>query len=165
MTHLNAELDSHNPLEVVEHVATTNDWTFERSGEDEVTILVKGQWTDYQVSFTWMHDIETLHLACAFEMKVPERRMGEARKLVALVNEQMWIGHFDLWRQNGLVMYRHALLLNGGIEASGAQCESMLVNALESCERYFPALQYVAWAGKSAQDAIDAVLFETHGEA
>jgi hypothetical protein len=41
-----------NPLEVVERMAATNDWSFERAGDDEITILVRGKWTDYQVSFT-----------------------------------------------------------------------------------------------------------------
>ena len=58
-----------NPLEVVERMASTNDWSFERAGEDEITILVRGKWTDYQVSFTWMDDIEALHLACAFRSR------------------------------------------------------------------------------------------------
>ena len=31
-----------NPLEVVERVAASNDWSFERAGEDEITILVRG---------------------------------------------------------------------------------------------------------------------------
>ena len=32
-----------NPLEVVERVASTNDWSFERAGDDEITILVTRQ--------------------------------------------------------------------------------------------------------------------------
>ena len=32
-----------NPLEVVERMAATNDWSFERAGEDEITLLVRGQ--------------------------------------------------------------------------------------------------------------------------
>ncbi|WP_221175360.1 YbjN domain-containing protein, partial [Staphylococcus aureus] len=50
-----------NPLAVVEDIASDNNWAFERSGEDEVTIVTKGQWTDYQLSFTWMGEIEALH--------------------------------------------------------------------------------------------------------
>ena len=103
-----------NPLDVVERVATTNSWSFERAGDDEITILVTGKWTDYQVSYTWMFDIEALHLACAFELKVPERNRGEVQQLISLINEQMWVGHFDLWTQDGIVMYRHALVLAGG---------------------------------------------------
>ena len=38
-------------------------------------------------------------------------------------------------------------------------------NALDACERYFPAFQFVVWAGKTAREAIDAAMFETAGEA
>ena len=154
-----------NPLEVVERVASSNDWSFERAGEDEITILVRGKWTDYQVSFTWMFDIEALHLACAFELKVPERWRPQVQQLISLINEQMWVGHFDLWNADGIVMYRHALLLAGGVEASGRQCEALLSTALDACERYFPAFQFVVWAGKQARAALDAAMFETSGEA
>src|ERR1700740_3482593 len=64
-----------NPLAVVEDIASDNNWAFERSGEDEVTIVTKGEWTDYQLSFTWMGEIDALHLACAFDMKIPQARL------------------------------------------------------------------------------------------
>jgi hypothetical protein len=154
-----------NPLDVVERVAATNGWSFERASDEEITILVTGKWSDYQVSYTWMFDLEALHLACAFELKVPEGRRAEVQQLISLINEQMWIGHFDLWPQDGLVMYRHALVLAGGVEASGAQCEALLGTALDACERYFPAFQFIVWAGKSAREALDAAMFETQGRA
>jgi hypothetical protein len=154
-----------NPLEVVERMAATNDWSFERAGDDEITILVRGKWSDYQVSYTWMFDLEALHIACAFELKVPEHSRAEVAQLISLINEQLWIGHFDLWMQDGIVMYRHALVLAGGVAASGAQCEALLSTALDACERYFPAYQFVVWAGKSAREALDAAMFETAGEA
>jgi hypothetical protein len=154
-----------NPLDVVERIAALNDWTFERAGDDEITMVVGGRWSDYQISFTWMHDIEALHLACAFDLKVPERRRGEVQQLISALNEQLWIGHFDLWTADGLVMFRHALMLSGGVEATGQQCQALLSSALEACEGYFPAFQFVVWAGKSAREAMDAAMFETSGEA
>jgi len=153
-----------DPLEVVERLASSNDWSFER-GEDEITILVSGKWTDYQVSFTWMFDIEALHLACAFALKVPERFRPRVQQLMSLINEQMWVGHFDLWQADGVAMYRHALVLAGGVEASGRQCEALVATALDACERYFPAFQFVVWAGKGAREALDATMIETAGEA
>jgi hypothetical protein len=166
MALLEIEPDSrHNPLHVVEEVAAVHDWSFERSGEDEVSILVKGQHTDYQVSFTWMAEIESLHIACTFDMRVPEARKVETQRLVAMINEQLWIGHFDLWMQPGLVMFRQALILAGCITATSEQCEAMLGAATDACERYFAAFQYVVWAGKSAREAVDAVMFDTQGEA
>jgi len=154
-----------NPVDVVERLAAGNDWSFERAGDDEINLLIRGRWTDYQVSFTWMTGIEALHLACAFEFKVPARRRAEAQQLIALINEQLWVGHFDLWMQDGLVMFRHALVLAGGVGASNRQCEALLLAALEACERYFPAFQYVVWAGKSAREALDAAMIETAGQA
>jgi hypothetical protein len=154
-----------NPLEVVERLASANDWSFERAGDDEITILVRGKWTDYQVSFTWMFDIEALHVACAFEFKVPDRSRPDAQQLIALINEQLWVGHFDLWLADGIVMYRNALVLAGGVEASGQQCEALFAAGLDACERYYPAFQFVVWAGKGAREALDAAMFETAGEA
>ena len=154
-----------NPLDVVERIAAVNDWSFERASDAEITILVAGRWTDYQVSYPWMHDLDALHLACAFDLKVPDRLRNEVQHLISYINEQMWIGHFDLWKKDGLVMFRHALMLTGGIEASGKQCEALLGMALDACERYFPAYQFVVWAGKPAREALDAAMFETAGEA
>ena len=154
-----------NPLDVVERVAGIHGWSFERAGEDEITILVTGKWADYQVSYTWMFDIEALHLACAFELKVPDRCRVEVQQLISLINEQLWVGHFDLWIQDGLVMYRHALVLAGGVDASNRQCEALLATAVDSCERYYPAFQFVVWAGKGAREALDAAMFETQGQA
>src|SRR5579885_2477645 len=125
-----------NPLDVVERLATGNDWSFERAGDDEITILVSGRWTDYQLSFTWMAEIEALHLACAFDMKIPQPRRAEVQKLIASVNEQLWVGHFDLWTHTGMIMHRQALVLPGGLSASTPQCEAMLSNAILACERY-----------------------------
>jgi hypothetical protein len=154
-----------NPLDVVENVASTHQWSFERAGDEEITILLGGRWTDYQLSFTWMHGIEALHLACAFDFRVPERRRSEVQLLISLINEQLWVGHFDLWIADGMVMFRHALVLAGGVDASKQQCETMLTTAVEACERYFPAFQFVVWAGKSAREALDAAMFETSGQA
>jgi len=154
-----------NPVDVVERMAATNNWSFARASEDEVTLVIGGKWADYQVSFTWMVDIEALHLACAFDLKVPQPRRSEIMELVAKVNEQLWVGHFDVWFNDGLVMFRHALVLTGGIDASRPQCESVLGTALDACERYYQAFQYVVWAGKGATEALDAVLFHTSGEA
>ncbi|HEX2216706.1 MAG TPA: YbjN domain-containing protein [Xanthobacteraceae bacterium] len=154
-----------NPVDVVEHLAAIKDWSFERSGDDEIAISITGRWTDYHLSFTWMDEIEALHLACAFDCRVPERRRAEVLQLIAQVNEQLWIGHFDLWSRDGVIMFRHALILAGGMEPSGRQCEVALEAALDACERYYQAFQFVVWAGKGAREAIDAAMFDTAGEA
>ena len=166
MSVLESGIDSHkHPLAVVEDIAADNNWAFERSGADELTIISSGELTDYQLSFTWMSEIEALHLACAFDMKIPPARREEVQRLIAGINERLWLGHFDLWTHTGMIMHRQALVLPGGITASNAQCKSMLAGALTTCERYFPAFQFVVWAGKSTPEAMAAATFDTVGQA
>jgi hypothetical protein len=166
MSLLESTIDSpKHPLAVIEDIAANNNWAFERSGDDEVTIVSRGEWTDYQLSFTWMSEIEALHLACAFDMKIPVARRAEVQRLIGSINEQLWIGHFDIWTHSGMIMHRQALVLPGGAMASAAQCEVMLGGAVHACERYYPAFQFVVWAGKTAAEAMSAAMFDTEGEA
>ncbi|MCB1384643.1 MAG: YbjN domain-containing protein [Nitratireductor sp.] len=153
-----------NPVDLLEQVASVNEWQFERI-DDEISMSVDGVWAAYDVSLSWMEDFEALHLACAFDLKIPENRINETIRLISMINEQLLIGHFDLWREDGAVMFRQTLLLNGGAEPTAEQLECLLTSALEACERYFQAFQYVVWAGKGSKDALDSVLFETMGTA
>ncbi len=154
-----------HPLDAFERLATALDWTFDRAGTNELSVSAAGIWTQYHVAFTWIEDVEALHVACAFDLKVPERRRTELLQLVSLVNEQMWVGHFDLWSAENVVMFRHALLLAGGAEPTPEQAEMLLNAATEACDRYYQAFQFVLWAGKTPREALDGVLFETEGEA
>ena len=166
MSLLELELDrTIHPVDIIEHIAAISDWSFERQDADEISISVKGGWSDYHVSFNWMEEMESLHLACAFDLKVPEARRGEVKQLISLINEQLWIGHFDIWSKEGVVLFRNSHLLSGGAEVSPQQCEALLRSALEACERYYQAFQFVVWAGKSAADALAEVMFETVGQA
>ena len=154
-----------HPLDVVERLASLRDWIFDRVETDEMSVSVAGRWAEYHVAFTWIEEVEALHVAAAFDLKVPERRRAEILRLVSLVNEQLWIGHFDLWSSDSVVMFRHALLLTDGIAPTQGQCAALMKAATDACERYFQAFQFVLWAGKSARESLDAVLFETEGEA
>ncbi|MGB2932984.1 MAG: YbjN domain-containing protein [Methyloceanibacter sp.] len=153
-----------NPVDMVEHIASIHDWTFERSAPDELTLSVAGSWCDYHLSLTWRDDLEALHLACAFDCKVSKVRLNEVYRLIALINEQLWLGHFDLWKEDGMLLYRHGLLLAGATTHVG-QCEALLQAALEACERYYQSFQFVVWAGKSPEDALAAIMLETQGQA
>jgi hypothetical protein len=153
-----------NPVDLVEQLAGRHDWATDRTADDELTLRVAGQWTDYHISLNWRGDLESLHLACAFDFKVPDQRLSEVYKLVAQINEQLWLGHFDVWTQEGLIMFRQGLMLNGAL-ATPSQCEALLRAALEACERYYQAFQFVVWAGRDSREAIASTVFETEGQA
>jgi hypothetical protein len=159
------QTESENPVDQIERIATQNQWAYEREDEDEISICVTGTWTDYNIAFTWLSDIEAVHIACAFDLKIPLARRADALSLIALVNEQLWIGHFDIWPQDGVVMFRHSMLLTGGAVLNSSQCEAAMNSAVTACERYYQAFQFVVWAGKSGREALETALLETKGEA
>ena len=163
---MDAELDRpSNPLDLFERLAALNDWSFDRDSEDELSVSVTGGWSEYHVAITWLAEVEALHIACAFDLKVPERRRSEVLQLVSLVNEQLWLGHFELWSSSGIILFRHGALLGQGGTLTLDQAQVLIETAIDECERFYPVFQFVLWGGKSPSEAISASLIETRGEA
>ena len=106
----NFEIFEH-PLDTVEIVASLRDWTYERS-ETEVSILAKGKWSDYQISVTWVDDYEGINIVCGFDLKFQNIHKDKILELVTSINNQMWLGHFDVWVDEGIVLYRNTSLFN-----------------------------------------------------
>jgi hypothetical protein len=154
-----------HPVDRIEAIVSDRNWPFQRASEDEISIVVGGRWADYDLSISWDDGLEALHVVCAFDFKVPPKRREDVRRLNSLINEQLWSGHFDLWSVDGLLMCRTCLILSGGAEVNDAQCDRLIQVTLESCERYFPAFQFLIWAGKTAEEAMEAAMLETVGEA
>lgn len=154
-----------NPIDLVEKIAGAHGWTFDRGGEDEISIEVNGQWSDYRLFFSWLNDLCAIHFACAFDLNVPDHRRTAVNELLVRINERMAVGHFDLWADRGLPVFRQSTLLRGVSGISVEQIEDLIDIALAECERFYPAFQYVVWGGKAPSDAVDAALIETIGEA
>lgn len=162
--HLDESPDTH-PLDVIEHVVLANDWSFDRSSDQEMVVHVAGQWCDYSLHFAWHEDAGAMHFTCAFDMRVPEDKRPRVYELLALVNERMWLGHFGLWADVGMPMFRHALLLRGAGGPSVEQMEDLMETAIDECERFYPSFQYVIWGGKTAAQAFDLAIIDTVGQA
>ena len=154
-----------NPLDIMEQIVAANEWAFDRRADGEMVAEAPGRWCDYGLHFNWSPDISTMHFTCAFDLKVPEKLRGGLYELLALANERLWIGHFGIEREDGMPVYRHAVLLRGAPGASAESLEDMIDIAITECERFFPAFQFVLWGGKSASDALDAAMLDCVGEA
>jgi hypothetical protein len=153
-----------NPLDIVEQIVAANDWAFDRRSDSEMAVEAPGRWCDYGLFFCWSHEISAMHFTCAFDLKVPEKR-GALYELLALANERLWIGHFGMESEDGMPVFRHAVLLRGAPGASAESLEELVDIAITECERFFPAFQFVLWGGKTPQDALAAAMLECVGEA
>ncbi len=108
-----------------------------------------------------------LQFLCFPDIRVSEDRRVAMYEAVGLVNEQLWVGHFELWSASGILLYRHAAMLDtsDGGTMSLAQAELVIESAIDECERFYPVFQFVLWGGKTPREALAAALTETQGEA
>jgi hypothetical protein len=157
--------DAANPLDTMEQIISANDRAFDRPSDSEMAAEAPGRWCDYGLFFSWSHEISAMHFTCAFDLKAPEKRRAALYELLALANERLWIGHFGMEADDGMPVFRHAVLLRGAAGASAESLEDMVDIAITECERFFPAFQFVLWGGKTPQDALAAAMLECVGEA
>lgn len=154
-----------SPLDRVERLAERRHWPLQRTSDEEVVMTVSGGWCDLNLSIYWRDDLETLQIACCYDLKVPPPRHTEIMRLIALINARMLHGHFDFWNNEGTINFRHTLILAGGAEANDSQCDTLIRAGLDNCQRYYPAIQFVIWAGQTAEAALENALLETQGRA
>ena len=159
------EIDDRNPLDKVENVISDNDWSYERQGNNELTVGVEGNWCQYHMWFSWRPDIRAIHFSCAYDVKISEKKYASMYELLARMNEQLFVGHFDTWREEGLILFRHALLLNENCDVTDAQLQGLVDIGMGELEKFYPAIQFCVWGGKTPEEAIEAAMFETMGEA
>ena len=163
-----SSLDIHNdnPLDIVERVAGAADIPFERFSDEELLAAhYTGPWCEYEMWFAYSAEVDALEFRCGYDMKVPDERLADIHSLLALINEYLWLGHFDLRHDERRPTWRHTFIFRDAPRPAEAQIEDLLGIALQECNRFYPAFQHVIWAGKSARDALDSALFETAGEA
>ena len=158
-------LTTSNPLDIAEQLVTDRDWLFDRPDDVELVAEVSGNWCNYRIWFAWQPDLEGLIFSCAYDTKIPEKNRARMHELLASVNEKMWLGHFDMGSEDGMIMFRHALLLRGGLGATPEQLEDLLDIAITECNRFFPAFQSVLWGGNTVSEALQIAMLDTVGEA
>ncbi len=153
-----------HPIDLVEHIAARREWICERGNEDEANIYVPGAIADFHLSASWRTDLGGLHLGCILGTKIPKEQKTAIHELLSLINEQLWLGSFALCSEQGDILFKNTLLV-GGPSLTEPQCEGLLAHAVDCCERYYPAFQFVIWGGLSPKDALANSILEIHGDA
>lgn len=154
-----------NPIDLLEELVLANDWAFDRASESEMVVEIKGRWCDYHLCFVWHQEVASMYASCHLDVKTPATRRKVVAELIAAANERLWLGHFDLASDDGMVSFRHTLPLRGTGGIMPEQLEDIVEAAVMESERVYPALQLVIWGGKAVPEAMQAALMDTVGEA
>jgi hypothetical protein len=139
----------------------------ERIGEEEVVAAADGAWGKYELRAIWREDDRVLQFLAFPDVTVQPDKFVLMYETLNLINEQMWLGHFELWTGSGTLVFRHATLLEmaDGPAIDPDQADALVESALGELDRFYPVFQFVLWGGKSPAEALTAAMVETHGEA
>ena len=159
------EADDAAPVEMLAQLFEAHGWPCEFTGDDEISGEIQGSWTTYQVKGIWRREDRVLQLLCLPEIRVPDTKRKVAFELLAMINEQLWLGHFDIWSNGGVLLYRHGLMLGAEGMLSLQMAQFAVESAVAECDRFYPAFQFVLWGDKRPKEALEAALVDAAGEA
>jgi hypothetical protein len=154
-----------NPLDTLEEIVAANEWLFDRANDDELIVELAGRWCHYRMFFVWQREIGALQFSCQFDMKVPESKRADVHDLLAILNNRLWLGHFDLEPAQFTPLFRYTVLARQGRLPGVEALEDLVEIALTECERFYPAFQFVIWGGKRPGEAMAASMIDTAGQA
>lgn len=157
--------DDAAPVDMLASLFEARGWTYEFVGEDEISGEVQGSWATYQVRGIWRTEDNVLQLLCLPDIRIPDDKRAAMYEVLALVNEQLWLGHFDVWSNGMVLLYRHGLMLGDEGLLGPGQAQVAVEAAIEECDRFYPAFQFILWGDKSPADALAAALVDAAGEA
>lgn len=160
-----SERDDAAPVEMLAALFEARGWDFEFISDDEILGEIQGSWASYQLRGIWRAEDRVLQVLCLPDIRVAADKKTAFHELLALINEQVWLGHFDIWSNGAVLLYRHALMLGDDGLLSLTQAQTLIEAALDECDRFYPAFQFVLWGDKSPADALSSAMVDAAGEA
>ncbi|GGC25586.1 hypothetical protein GCM10011371_11490 [Novosphingobium marinum] len=157
--------DDAAPVEMLASLFEARGWSYEYVSNDEISGEVQGSWATYQFQAIWRTEDNVLQILCLPDLRITDKKRLAVFEALALINEQLWLGHFDVWSNGGVILYRHGLMLGDEGMLSPAQAQMAVEAAIEECDRFYPVFQFILWGDKSPAEALSAALVDAAGEA
>ncbi len=154
-----------NPIDIVEDVIHQKKWNFSRAADHELVAEISSQWSAYRLYFTWSENINALSLSITFDIRFPQTKLNKAYELLGLINENLWIGHFDITSRNGIPAFRHTILSSTETDTLHKKFEDVVDIAIYECEKFYPSFHQVLFEDTDPKKAIIFSSFEIIGRA
>lgn len=155
----------YNPIDTVEQIFSTKSFEFERRNLNEVVVEVQGKWNNMLLFFAWEENMHCLHLSCLMDIESTIEDRSKIFELLAMANEELWVGHFSYWTEQNMPVFKHSVLLNENEPMFAGKISQIIDIAIKECERMYPVFKVVLTRGMSPKQALFPMLMETVGQA
>jgi hypothetical protein len=159
------KLTTFDPLERIEAVLDSAGWQYDREEDGTLQAVAETRWGDMGAMFAWRPEPAAIHYSLTLDVKPIDAKRGLLSELIVLANERLWLGHFDYWADEGVVIFRATFPLMEREAPTEGEVKAVVAASVSAVDRFIPAFNFLIWAGKSPREAMDAAMFETHGEA
>ena len=156
---------AYNPIDLVENIFSSRSFELERRGLNEVVVEVQGKWNNMLLFFAWEASMNCMHLSCLMDIETKIEDRSKIFELLALINEELWVGHFSYWTEQNTPVFKHSLFLNKEEDLFEDKIEQMIDIAIKECERMYPVFKVVLTKGMEPKQALYPMLMETAGQA
>lgn len=159
-----------NPTDIIENLILDQEWSYQRISAVEIAAEVEARWGIYRLQFYWQEEFDIFHVSCLMDMRVEEQDSAQFYELLALLNERVLMGHFELFTPERIPAYRHSFIIPASQNVQGQNPQAELIEhaaalALEETDRFYPAFQLVIAGEKTAKEAASITILDTAGEA
>lgn len=154
----------YNPIDVVENIFSSRSFELERRNINEVVVEVQGKWNNMLLFFAWEANMQCMHLSCLMDVETKIEDRSKIFELLALVNEELWVGHFSYWTEQNIPVFKHSVILNDG-EDIESKISQIIDIAIKECERMYPIFKVVLTKGMDPKQALYPMMMATVGQA
>ncbi len=154
----------YNPIDVVENIFSSRSFELERRSINEVVVEVQGKWNNMLLFFAWEANMQCMHLSCLMDIETKIEDRSKIFELLALVNEELWVGHFSYWTEQNIPVFKHSVILNDG-ENIESKISQIIDIAIKECERMYPIFKVVLTKGMDPKQALYPMMMTTVGQA
>ena len=132
-----------NPIDTVENIFGQKSFEFERRNLNEIVIEIQGKWKNMLLFFAWETHLKCLHLSCFIDIENKICDNSRIFELLALVNEDLWLGHFSYWTEHETPVFKHAIIVNPEDICFEQKLKQIIDIAINECEQMYPVFQAV----------------------
>ena len=76
-------------------------------------------------------------------MKIRDDSYDSLCNLINIINRQLCFGHFELWMEDGWIIFRNSIFAKYEKASLQDQISQIFSLSISECEKYYPAFQFL----------------------